>query len=29
MVVMNERTKKLIEADKEYVWHPFTQMAGC
>ncbi len=25
---MNERTKKLIVADKKYVWHPFTQMAG-
>jgi adenosylmethionine---8-amino-7-oxononanoate aminotransferase len=24
---MEERTKKLIEADKKYVWHPFTQMA--
>jgi adenosylmethionine-8-amino-7-oxononanoate aminotransferase len=21
-----KRTKKLIEADKKYVWHPFTQM---
>jgi adenosylmethionine-8-amino-7-oxononanoate transaminase len=25
---MNDITKKLIEADKKYVWHPFTQMAG-
>ncbi len=25
---MNDRTKKLIEADKKCVWHPFTQMAG-
>lgn len=24
---MEELTKKLIEADKKYVWHPFTQMA--
>ena len=24
---MKELTKKLIEADKQYVWHPFTQMA--
>ncbi len=24
---MNPRTKKLIEADKECLWHPFTQMA--
>jgi len=24
---MQERTKKLVEADKKYVWHPFTQMA--
>jgi adenosylmethionine-8-amino-7-oxononanoate transaminase len=23
---MNERAERLIEADKEYVWHPFTQM---
>jgi adenosylmethionine-8-amino-7-oxononanoate aminotransferase len=25
---MNERTKRFIELDKKYVWHPFTQMAG-
>jgi len=25
---MNPRTKKLIELDKECLWHPFTQMAG-
>ncbi|MCK5563775.1 MAG: adenosylmethionine--8-amino-7-oxononanoate transaminase [Planctomycetes bacterium] len=25
---MNERTKKVIEADKKCVWHPFTQMSG-
>ncbi|MBE0537634.1 MAG: adenosylmethionine--8-amino-7-oxononanoate transaminase [Phycisphaerae bacterium] len=25
---MNERTRELVKADKEYVWHPFTQMAG-
>ena len=25
---MNERTKRLIELDKKYIWHPFTQMAG-
>ena len=24
---MNERTRELIELDKRYVWHPFTQMA--
>ena len=24
---MNEKTKKLVELDKRYVWHPFTQMA--
>ncbi len=24
---MNEPTKKLIELDKKYLWHPFTQMA--
>ena len=24
---MNERTRKLIELDKGYLWHPFTQMA--
>ncbi|HIJ71427.1 MAG TPA: adenosylmethionine--8-amino-7-oxononanoate transaminase [Planctomycetes bacterium] len=24
---MNPLTKKLIEADKKYLWHPFTQMA--
>jgi adenosylmethionine-8-amino-7-oxononanoate aminotransferase len=24
---MKALTKKLIEADKQYVWHPFTQMA--
>ncbi|MEN6385287.1 MAG: adenosylmethionine--8-amino-7-oxononanoate transaminase [Phycisphaerales bacterium] len=23
---MNENTEKLIKADKEFVWHPFTQM---
>jgi len=23
---MDERTSKLIEADKKYLWHPFTQM---
>ncbi|MHC5061562.1 MAG: adenosylmethionine--8-amino-7-oxononanoate transaminase, partial [Planctomycetota bacterium] len=23
---MNELTKKLTDADKQYVWHPFTQM---
>ena len=25
---MREMTKKLIESDKRYLWHPFTQMAG-
>jgi adenosylmethionine-8-amino-7-oxononanoate transaminase len=25
---MNDRTKKLIEDDKRYLWHPFTQMSG-
>jgi len=25
---MNERTKKLREADKQFLWHPFTQMSG-
>ena len=24
---MNEKTKQLIELDKQYLWHPFTQMA--
>ena len=24
---MNETTKKLVELDKKYLWHPFTQMA--
>jgi adenosylmethionine-8-amino-7-oxononanoate transaminase len=24
---MNEKTQKLIELDKQYLWHPFTQMA--
>jgi adenosylmethionine-8-amino-7-oxononanoate aminotransferase len=24
---MNENTKRLIELDKQYLWHPFTQMA--
>ena len=24
---MNQNTQKLIHADKQYVWHPFTQMA--
>jgi adenosylmethionine-8-amino-7-oxononanoate aminotransferase len=24
---MNERTRELIELDKQYLWHPFTQMA--
>ncbi|MEN8128041.1 MAG: adenosylmethionine--8-amino-7-oxononanoate transaminase [Planctomycetota bacterium] len=24
---MNEKTKRLIELDKQYLWHPFTQMA--
>jgi len=24
---MNESTKRLIELDKEYLWHPFTQMS--
>ena len=24
---MNTKTKKLIELDKQYLWHPFTQMA--
>jgi adenosylmethionine-8-amino-7-oxononanoate aminotransferase len=24
---MNELTRKLIELDKKYLWHPFTQMA--
>ena len=28
MADMNETTKNLIRADKECVWHPFTQMAG-
>jgi len=26
-VIMNERTRNLIELDKKYLWHPFTQMA--
>ncbi len=25
---MNDDTRKLIEADKKYLWHPFTQMSG-
>ena len=25
---MSQTTQKLIEADKRYLWHPFTQMAG-
>ncbi|MCF7956683.1 MAG: adenosylmethionine--8-amino-7-oxononanoate transaminase [Phycisphaerae bacterium] len=25
---MNDRTQKLVEADKKCLWHPFTQMAG-
>ncbi|MHC5083201.1 MAG: adenosylmethionine--8-amino-7-oxononanoate transaminase [Planctomycetota bacterium] len=24
---MNEKTQKMIELDKQYLWHPFTQMA--
>lgn len=24
---MNKKTQKLIELDKQYLWHPFTQMA--
>ena len=24
---MNTKTQKLIELDKQYIWHPFTQMA--
>ena len=24
---MHQLTNKLIEADKQYIWHPFTQMA--
>ncbi len=24
---MNTRTQKLVELDKQYIWHPFTQMA--
>lgn len=27
MVKTNQPTKKLIELDKKYLWHPFTQMA--
>lgn len=27
-VCVNERTKRYIEADKRYLWHPFTQMRG-
>jgi adenosylmethionine-8-amino-7-oxononanoate aminotransferase len=25
---MNKKTQKLIELDKRYLWHPFTQMGG-
>jgi adenosylmethionine-8-amino-7-oxononanoate aminotransferase len=25
---MNKKTQKLVELDKQYLWHPFTQMAG-
>ena len=25
---MENTTEKLTKLDKEYVWHPFTQMAG-
>jgi len=25
---MNDITQKLVEADKECIWHPFTQMSG-
>ncbi len=25
---MNEITRKLLKADREYLWHPFTQMAN-
>ena len=25
---MNDKTQKMVEADKEYLWHPFTQMSG-
>ena len=25
---MNDLTKQLVNADKQYLWHPFTQMAG-
>ncbi len=25
---MNERTRQWIELDKQYLWHPFTQMQG-
>ena len=25
---MTDLTKKLAIADKRYLWHPFTQMAG-
>ncbi|MBW8016479.1 MAG: adenosylmethionine--8-amino-7-oxononanoate transaminase [Planctomycetes bacterium] len=25
---MNDRTRKFVEADKQCLWHPFTQMAG-
>ena len=28
MAGMKDTTKKLIKADRECVWHPFTQMAG-
>lgn len=28
MGAMNEKTQKLVEADKKCLWHPFTQMAG-
>ncbi len=27
MAGMNERTRKALETDKRYLWHPFTQMA--
>jgi adenosylmethionine-8-amino-7-oxononanoate aminotransferase len=25
---MHKKTQKLVELDKQYLWHPFTQMAG-
>lgn len=25
---MDERTRRLIDTDRKYLWHPFTQMAG-